>query len=154
MTHQPLRFVVNRPDQSSTEDIELHSPGTGGMHIHLHLGGAAPIATPPAISLTPTAEGRLGKGRWKPWLIAGAGVAIAILSFDFGARSGEGHARSAMALANASNLAAGLSSQPGGGAPGDLPPSVRELLAQKPTVTPPTPPAQPAAGASPFGLHP
>jgi hypothetical protein len=151
MTQQPLRLIVDRHDQSTTDSIEVQSTVAAGIHIHLHLGGVAPIATPPAAISAADAEGRSGKGRRRPWLIAVCGLAIATGAFEFGARSGEGHARSAAAIANAGNLAATMSGPPAGGAPGDLPPSVRQLLAQPPTITPS---AASAAGSSPFGLHP
>jgi hypothetical protein len=154
MTHHPLRLVVDHPDQSTSDGIEFQSPRATGIHVHFHLAAAAPIATVPAVASAGNVEGRSGKGRWKPWLIAAAGVAIAVGAFDFGARSGEGHARSAVALANAHNLAASRSGQPAASVPGDLPPSVRQLLAQPPTVTQPVGPSPSPTGASPFGLHP
>jgi hypothetical protein len=108
MTNQPLRLVVDRHDQSTTDSIEVQSTVAAGIHIHLHLGGMAPIATPPAAISAANAEGRSGKGRRRPWLIAVCGLAIATGAFEFGARSGEGHARSAATIANAGIQAAEL----------------------------------------------
>jgi hypothetical protein len=159
MTDHPFRLVVNRADPSEPATINVPAPGPAGLHIHLHIGATAPnvAAVPPVTTKKPLAAGRSGKRRWRSWLMGAAGVVIAVVAFDFGARSGEGHARELAAQADASNLTARLSGQPlsAAPAPGELPPAVRQQLAQPPTITPPPSTSQQSAGSpSPFGLHP
>ena len=88
-------------------------------------------------------------------LLGATGILIALVAFDLGARSGEGHAH---ALTAARTSAEGLASlapgaqQQQSNSPGDLPPALQQQLAQQPTVTPPPGTAAPAGAADAFGL--
>jgi hypothetical protein len=90
-------------------------------------------------------------------LLGVAGVMVVVVAFDLGAHSGADHAE---ALAAARTSAAGLASlaamPPGpqpAAAPGELPASVQQQLAQRPTVTPPPGATPSGGGTDAFGLQ-
>ena len=155
MTRSPLRLVLDQGEDTAATAMKLPSVGPADLHIHLHLGvgGHEPQEMRSAVE----AKGRTGRGPWRPVLLGAAGVLIAFVAFDVGARTGEGHAR---ALAASRSSAAGLASlMPGPqrpseppASPNEMPAAVRQQLAQPPTITPP--PVEPSAAPNPFGLHP
>jgi hypothetical protein len=157
---QRLRLVLGAAHTDAPSDIELPPAGPAGLHIHLHLG---PPAAYPAVEIPPSAPApepaRSGRRIWRPVLTGLAGVLIAVVFFDLGARSGQGHAEAIAAaqLHNANMLARATAPQaalPNLPDPNAMPPAVTQQLAQPPTVTPPPgAPAQPGA-SNPFGLQP
>jgi hypothetical protein len=155
MTDNPLRLVVDH-ETMSTRSVDLPPAGPGGLHIHLHVG--APDQRQQHFAPGPDADekGRSGRGYRRPLLLGVAGILIALVAFDLGARSGEGHAR---ALAAARTNAEGLASLAPGAqqqqlnSPGDLPAVMRQQLAQQPTITPPPGTAATAGMPDPFGLQ-
>lgn len=155
MTRTPLRLVLNQGKDTAATAVELPSAGPANLHIHLHLGAGAhePLDMRPAAE----AKGRTGKGLWRPVLLGGAGVLIAFVAFDVGARTGEGHARALAASRSSAEGLASIMARPQSSleapaASNEMPAAVRQQLAQRPTITPP--PAEPSAAPNPFGLHP
>jgi hypothetical protein len=142
MTQNPLRLVVDHGDDTAPDAIDLR-PGAGAaLHIHLHMASQdAQLLSTTAVLTPETRErGRSGRGVTRPLLLGVAGVLVAVVAFDLGAHSGAGHAA---ALAAARTRAA----------PGELPASVQQQLARRPTVTPPPGAATSAESADPFGLQ-
>ncbi len=153
MTRPPLRLVLDQGEDTAATAMELPSAGSADLHVHLHIG----TPEPQELRSAGEAKGRPEKGRWQPALLGGAGVLIALVAFDVGARSGEGHARAL--AASRSNVAGLASPMPGPerpleapASPNEMPAPVRQQLAQPPTITPP--PNAPGGAANPFGLHP
>ena len=154
MTRPPLRLVLDAGDHPIPATLEL-PPGAADIHVHLHIGAPDRHEPPPAAAV----QGRSEPGYWRLLLLGGACAAIGIVAFDMGARTGEGHA---LALAVPRGSASGLASllpgpkgPPAQPASSELPASVRQQLAQRPTIIPPLPATQqPPDGSNPFGLHP
>ncbi|MEA2790276.1 MAG: hypothetical protein QOG73_2682 [Acetobacteraceae bacterium] len=157
MTRSPLRLVFDQGDDTRTAALELPPTGSEGLHIHLHVGPSERLRPSPA-AVAPADADTKGKGRRRPLLLGVAGIVIAVVAFDLGARSGEGHAR-ALAASQASvtglpSLASALPSPATAStSSSELPASVRQQLAQQPTVT--AAPGVPAAAGAPdpFGLQ-
>lgn len=145
MTHPPLRLVFDNGEYVPPVAIELPSPRGDGLQIHLHFGLSArpePLAAstpaPPAV-----AQGQPERS-WRRSLVLGAAsLVIALVAYDLGARWGEGHTR-----------AVETSPRPWAPPPfpNQLPTSLRQQLAQPPTVTPPPDIRAPNA-ADPFGFQ-
>lgn len=158
MTHNPLRLVVDRGDDTAPSAIELRPTAGAALHIHLHMGpqdSRLPAATV-SVPADRETRGHSGRGVIRPLLLGVAGILVAVVAFDVGARSGVGHAE---ALAAARTSAAGLASlaavppePPTPAAPGGLPASVQQQLAQQPTVIP-APGTAATGGSNPFGLQ-
>lgn len=142
MTQHPLRLVADHAGRSTPASVELPPSGAAAFQLHLHIGALAPDGVVPtsATPAQPAAGGHAGKGRWRPWFLGTAGVVLAVVAFDLGARSGEGHARAIAAQANTNGLAARLSSQQAllAAPTAEIPLAIRQQLAQPPTVTPRT----------------
>jgi hypothetical protein len=154
MTENPLRLVVD-PETTSPKIVDLPPAGPGGLHIHLHVGTPEQRRQHFAPASDADEKGQSERGYRRPLLLGVAGVLIALVAFDLGARSGEGHAR---ALTAARTSAEGLASlapgaQQQANASSDLPPALQQQLAQQPTVTPPPGPASPAGTPDAFGLQ-
>jgi hypothetical protein len=160
MSHHPLGLVVDQYDDTAPAAIGLQPAAGAALHIHLHMSSRHDSISPPAAELTPEskARGRSGRGVIRPLLAGVAGILIAVVAFDLGGRSAEGHAQ---ALAAGRARAEGLASlaaptpplQPAQAAPVDPLASVQQQLAQRPTVTP-SPGAAPSSGGSDlFGLQ-
>jgi hypothetical protein len=154
MTENPLRLVVDH-ETTSPRIVDLPPAGPGGLHIHLHIGTPEQRRQNSSLGPDLDREGQSGKGYRRPLLLGVAGILIALVAFDLGARSGAGHAR---ALTAARTSAEGLASL----APGaqqkaytssNLPPALQRQLAQQPTVTPPPGTAAPAGAPDAFGLQ-
>ena len=161
MTQTPLRLVFDRGDLlAHPQAIEVPS-NTSNLHIHLHLGSEAQHPTPLPVAIQGPArpQERSGKRLAWPTLLGVTGVAIVVGAYDLGARIGEGHARAlAMAQAEGSGLnalAPGIMQQRAATAslPNELPPNIRQQLAQPPTIVAPPGTAAPAGGHDPFGLQ-
>lgn len=156
MTQIPLRLVVDHGDDNAPDVIDLRPASGAALHIHLHMASQDPRLPAPTAAVAAESSGRerSGRGVTRPLLLGAAGVLIALVAFDFGAHSGADHAE---ALAAARASAAGLASSPAPqayAAPGELPASVQQQLAQRPVVTPPADAdTQANAGANPFGLQ-
>ena len=157
MTQSPLRLVVDHGEDTAPAAIELQPPTGAALHIHLHLAEArlsSSIARqPPGLK----DGGRSGRGYTRPLMVGAAGLLLAIVAFDLGARSGAGHAQ-ALAAARASvgglaSLAAMPPPTPEAQAPGDLPVNLQQQLAQRPTVTPAPGSASAGGSSDPFGLQ-
>ncbi|WP_159014627.1 hypothetical protein [Acidisoma sp. S159] len=159
MSQHPLRLVVDQYDDTAPAAIELQPAAGAALHIHLHMSSRHGSISPPAVELAPEskARGRSGRGVIRPLLVGVAGVLIAVVAFDLGGRSAEGHAQ---ALAAGRARAEGLASlaappplQPAQAAPVDPLASVQQELGRRPTVTP-SPGAAPSSGGSDlFGLQ-
>jgi hypothetical protein len=157
MTRSPLRLVFDQGDDTRTAALELPPTGSEGLHIHLHVGPSERLRSSPAAEAPADADTK-GKGRRRPLLLGVAGIVIAVVAFDLGARSGEGHAG---ALAASQDRVKGLASlapvlpspATSSTSSSELPASVRQQLAQQPTVT--AAPGVPAAAGAPdpFGLQ-
>jgi hypothetical protein len=164
MTQTPLRLVFDRgPLSAQPHAIDVPS-STTTLHIHLHLGSAGADQGPlPVVDRRPIqASGRSGRRLTRPLLLGVAAVAMVVGAYDFGARIGEGHARATLARIQAgpsdpSRLAldAAQPQKAGVAAPvsSELPPSIRQQLAQPPTVTVPPGTANPVGSPDPFGLQ-
>ena len=145
MTQPPLRLVFDRGEHVPPMAIDLPSPGGGGLQIHLHFGSTArpePLdastPAPPAVT-----QGQPGR-RWRRSLALGAAsLIIALVAYDLGARWGEGHTRAVAMLPQRWDPPV---------SPNQLPTSLRQQLAQPPTVTPPPEVRAPNA-ADPFGFQ-
>jgi hypothetical protein len=159
MSQHPLRLVVDQYDDTAQAAIELQPAAGADLHIHLHMSSRHGSISPPAGVLAPEskARGRSGRAVIRPLLAGVAGILIAVVAFDLGGRSAEGHAQ-ALAAARASaegiaSLAAPPPFQPAQAAPADPLASVQQQLAQRPTLTP-SPGAATSAGSSDlFGLQ-
>ena len=87
-------------------------------------------------------------------MLGAAALLIAGSAFEFGARTGEGHARAMASVGDPSAAVASLASMPAAlAAAGEMPPALRQQLSQPPVVTPPTG-NDPAGATHAFGLHP
>jgi hypothetical protein len=159
MTPNPLRLVVDHGDDTAPAAFELRPASGAALHIHLHVASpdAQRPATTPALAPETRGRGRWGSGVTRPVLLGIAGALVAVVAFDLGARSGAGHAE---ALAAAKTSAAGLASlaavppvQQSPAAPGELPASVQQQLAQRPTVTRPPGATPSGGGTDAFGLQ-
>jgi hypothetical protein len=158
MSQHPLRLVVDQFDDAAPAAIELQTVAGAALHIHLHMSSRHGSISPPAAVLAPEkASGRSGRGVIRPLLVGVAGVLIAVVAFDLGGRSAEGHAQ---ALAASRARAEGLASlaappplQPAQAAPVDPLASVQQQLAQRPTVTPSPGAAPSSEGSDLFGLQ-
>jgi hypothetical protein len=157
MTRSPLRLVFDQGDDTRTAALELPPTGSEGLHIHLYVGPSDRPRPGPAGEAPAEVETR-GRGRRRPLLLGVAGLVIALVAFDLGARSGEGHAR-ALAASQASvmglpSLASALPSPATAStSSNELPASVRQQLAQPPTVTAPSGVPAAAGAPDPFGLQ-
>jgi hypothetical protein len=154
MTENSLRLVVDH-ETLSPRIVDLPPAGPGGLHIHLHVGTPDQRQQHSALGSNAGEKGQSGRGNRRPLLLGVAGILIALVAFDLGARSGEGHAR---ALTAARTSAEGLASlapgvQQQANASSDLPPALQQQLAQQPTVTPPPGAASPAGAPDAFGLQ-
>ena len=109
MSQHPLRLVVDQYDDTAPAAIELQPAAGAALHIHLHMSSRHGSISPPAAVLAPEskARGRSGRGVIRPLLVGVAGVLIAVVAFDLGGRSAEGHAQ---ALAAGRARAEGLAS--------------------------------------------
>jgi hypothetical protein len=158
MIQPPLRLVVDRGAEPASAAVELFSPAAGSLHIHLHVGPQAGSATADASMRLEGHEKRLPtKGMRRPLIMGAAGVLIALVAFDVGARTGAGHAQ-ALAAAKASAagfaaLAGGLPPQQAVGTPGGLPAALQQQLAERPTISLPAGAAAPSGGPDLFGLQ-
>jgi hypothetical protein len=157
MTRSPLRLVFDQGDDTRTAALELPPTGSEALHIHLHVGPSERLRPSPA-AVAPADADTQKKGHRRPLLLGAAGIAIAVVAFDLGARSGEGHARAlAASQASITGLASLASALPSPAiastSSSELPASVRQQLAQQPTVT--AAPGVPAAAGAPdpFGLQ-
>jgi hypothetical protein len=160
MTHIPLRLVVDHGNDTAPDVIDLRPTSEAALHIHLHMTSQGPRLRAPAVALAAEGTGRglSARGVARPLLLGAAGVLIALMAFEFGARSGAGHAEALLAArASAVGLASLAAPSPApqaSAAPGELPASVQRQLAQRPVVTPPADAdTQANAGANPFGLQ-
>jgi hypothetical protein len=160
MTQIPLRLVVDHGDDTAPDAIDLRPASGAALHIHLHMASQDPPLPAPtaALAVESSGRGRSARGVTRPLLLGAAGVLIALVAFDFGARSGAGHAEAlAAARASAAGLASLAAPSPApqaSAAPGELPASVQQQLAQRPVVTPPAgADTQANAAANPFGLQ-
>jgi hypothetical protein len=154
MTENPLRLVSDH-ETTSPRIVDLPPAGPGGLHIHLHVGTPDLCQQHSALGANAGEKGRSGRGYRRPLLLGVAGILIALVAFDLGARSGEGHAR---ALTAARTSAEGLASfapaaQQQAFTSSDLPPALQQQLAQQPTVTPPPGTAAAAGAPDAFGLQ-
>jgi hypothetical protein len=151
MTENPLRLVVDR-ETTSPRTVDLPPAGPGGLHIHLHVGTPDPRQQHSALGSNVVEKGRPGRG-YGPLLLGVAGILIALVAFDLGAQSGEGHARALTAARTSvegmASLAPGAQQQ----AYTDLPPALQQQLTQQPTVMRPPGTAAPAGAADAFGLQ-
>jgi hypothetical protein len=159
MSQHPLRLVVDQCDDTAPAATELQPAEGATLHIHLHMSSRYGLTSPPAAELAreSKAKGRSGRGMIGPLLVGVAGVLIAVVAFDLGGRSAEGHAQ---AFAAGRARAEGLASlavppplQPAQAAPFDPLASVQQQLAQRPTVTPLPGAAPPGGGSDLFGLQ-
>ena len=154
MSRTPLRLVVDLGGDLPQSFVELDPPNDGALHIHLHVGPQpATASTVPLANHDADPKGRSGR-RWrKPLAMGTAAVLVTVLAFDFGARTGAGHAQAlAAARASAAGLASLAAQPPAPDSASQLPVAVQQQLAQRPTVTQP-PGGAPSAGADPFGLQ-
>ncbi len=160
MTQTPLRLVFDRGDLlTHSQAIDVPS-STSNLHIHLHLGAEAQPQVPVGVEDQRLGQDRGRSGRRLAWpvLLGVAGVAIVVGAYDLGARIGEGHAR---ALATSQAGTAGLNTLAPGvmqqrvapPSPSELPPNIRQQLAQPPTIIAPPGATAPAGGPDPFGLQ-
>ncbi len=159
MTGNPLRLVVDHSDNTTLPAIELQPSAGGGLHIHLHMPSREGQLSSPAAVSTPKSggSGRSGRGVARPLLIGVAGVLVAVVAFDLGARSAAGHAQ-ALAAARMSSQGIGPSMAPppmpqADGAPNQPLASIPQQLAQRPIVTPPADTDPQARAPNPFGLQ-
>jgi hypothetical protein len=157
MTRSPLRLVFDQGGDTRTAALELPPTGSEGLHIHLYVGPSERLGPGPA-AVAPAEADTQGRGRRRHLLLGLAGLVIAVVAFDLGARSGEGHARAlAASQASITGLASLASALPSPAtastSSNELPASVRQQLAQQPRVT--AAPGVPAAAGAPdpFGLQ-
>lgn len=158
MIQPPLRLVVDRSAEPASTAVELFSPAAGSLHIHLHAGPQAGSATADATMRPEGHEKRSPtKGMRRPLIMGAAGVLIALVAFNVGARTGAGHAQ---ALAATKASAAGFTAPAGGPppqqavrAPGGLPAALRQQLAERPTISLPAGAEAPSGGPDLFGLQ-
>jgi hypothetical protein len=159
MTQCPRRLVFDQGVTTDPAALDLSPPVGAAVHIHLHVGGSPHIVPPPATAVAPTSEptGRSGSWLKRPLLLGVAGMIVAVVAFDLGARSGEGHARAIAAARTSVGALAPLAALPplpqAPPRPGDLPASVQQQLAQRPIVTRPAGADEPAGAPDPFGLQ-
>jgi hypothetical protein len=159
MSQRPLRLVVDQYDDTAPAAIELQPAAGAALHIHLHMSSRYGSISPPAGVLAPEskARGRSGRGVIRPLLAGVAGILIAVVAFDLGGRSAEGHAQAlAAGMARAEGLASLAAPPPVQAArtePVDPLASVQQQLAQRPTVTPSPGAAPSSEGSDLFGLQ-
>ncbi len=159
MTRTPLRLVFDQGDGFVPQAIDVPR-STTDLHIHLHLGAEAQPQAPLVVADQQPNRDKGRSGTRLAWsvLFGVAGVAIVVGAYDLGARTAEGHARALAASqvegAGLNGLAPGVTQQRAAlPSPSELPPSIRQQLAQPPTITAPPGVRAPAGSPDPFGLQ-
>jgi hypothetical protein len=154
MSGPQLRLAFSEFDHEVPAGPEVTRTGASGLHIHLHLGAPLHASASVAPQPGPASESVGGNRHWRLLLLGAAALLIAGSAFEFGARTGEGHARAVASVGDPGAAPASLASMPAAlAAAGEMPPALRQQLSQPPVVTPPAG-NDPAGATHAFGLHP
>ena len=159
MTRTPLRLVFDQGDRFVPQAIDMPR-STTDLHIHLHLG-AEPLPQAPLV----VADQQQSRGKGRPEirlaryvLLGVAGIGVVFGAYDLCARTADRHARALSASqvegASPSGLAPGATQQRAAlPSSGELPPNIRQQLAQPPTITAPPGMVHSPGTPDPFGLQ-